>query len=28
MARMKITDERKRREIEKICVESDELKEL
>ena len=28
MARMKITDERKKREIEKICVESDELKEL
>lgn len=28
MARMKITDERKRREIEKICADSDELKEL
>lgn len=28
MARMKITDEKKRREIEKICHESDELKEL
>ena len=28
MARMKITDERKKREIEKICSESDELKEL
>jgi hypothetical protein len=25
---MKITDERKRREIQKICTESDELKEL
>ena len=28
MARMKITDERKKREVEKICMESDELKEL
>lgn len=28
MARMKITDEKKRREIEKVCAESDELKEL
>ena len=28
MARMKITDEKKKREIEKICAESDELKEL
>lgn len=28
MSRMKIVDERKRREIEKICKESDELKEL
>jgi len=28
MARLKIVDEKKRREIEKICAESDELKEL
>ena len=28
MAKMKIVDERKKREIEKICHESDELKEL
>lgn len=28
MSKMKIVDERKKREIEKICVESDELKEL
>lgn len=28
MARMKITDEKKRREVEKVCAESDELKEL
>ena len=28
MSKMKIVDERKRREIEKICKESDELKEL
>ena len=28
MARMKHDDERKRREVEKICAESDELKEL
>ena len=28
MARMKIVDEKKKREIEKICMESDELKEL
>ena len=28
MATMKITDERRRREIEKLCNESDELKEL
>jgi len=28
MARMKITDEKKKREIEKICSESEELKEL
>lgn len=28
MARMKIVDEKKKREIEKICSESDELKEL
>jgi len=28
MARMKIVDEKKKREIEKICAESDELKEL
>ena len=28
MARMKIVDEKKKREIEKICTESDELKEL
>ena len=28
MARMKITDEKKKREIEKICAESYELKEL
>ena len=28
MSKMKITDERKKREIEKICKESDELKEL
>ena len=28
MARMKITDEKKKREIEKLCAESDELKEL
>ena len=28
MARMKITDEKKKREIEKICADSDELKEL
>ena len=28
MSKMKIMDERKKREIEKICLESDELKEL
>ena len=28
MARMKIVDEKKKREIEKVCGESDELKEL
>lgn len=28
MARMKITSEKRKREIEKICAESDELKEL
>lgn len=28
MARMKITGEKRKREIEKICAESDELKEL
>lgn len=28
MARMKITDEKKKREVEKVCVESDELKVL
>lgn len=28
MARMKIHDEKRKREIEKICTESDELKEL
>lgn len=28
MARLKIVDEKKKREIEKICHESDELKEL
>lgn len=28
MARMKITDEKKKREVEKICHESDEIKEL
>ena len=28
MARMRITDEKKKREIEKVCAESDELKEL
>ena len=28
MARMKIDDEKRQRQIEKICVESDELKEL
>lgn len=28
MARLKIVDEKKKREIEKICAESDELKEL
>jgi hypothetical protein len=28
MARMKIVDEKKKREIEKVCAESDELKEL
>jgi len=28
MARLKIIDERKKRDIEKICAESDELKEL
>jgi len=28
MARMKIDDEKKKREIEKICSESEELKEL
>ena len=28
MATMKITDERRKREIEKLCSESDELKEL
>ena len=28
MANMKITDERRKREIEKLCSESDELKEL
>jgi len=28
MARLKINDERKKRDIEKICAESDELKEL
>ena len=28
IANMKITDERKRKEVEKICQESDELKEL
>jgi len=28
MARMRITDEKKKREIAKICAESDELKEL
>ena len=28
MARMKITSEKRKREIEKICTESDELKEL
>ena len=28
MSKMSITDERKRREIQKICAESDELKEL
>ena len=28
MAKMKITDEKKKREIEKVCLESDELKVL
>ena len=28
MAKMKITDEKKKREVEKVCIESDELKEL
>ena len=28
MARLKIIDERKKRDMEKICAESDELKEL
>ena len=28
MARMKIVDEKKKREIEKVCAESEELKEL
>lgn len=28
MAKMKITDEKKKREVEKVCMESDELKEL
>jgi hypothetical protein len=28
MARMKIVDEKKKREIEKVCAESDELKDL
>jgi hypothetical protein len=28
MSKMKITDEKRQREIEKICAESDELKEL
>ena len=28
MARMKIVDEKRKREIEKVCTESDELKEL
>ena len=28
MAKMKITDEKRKREVEKVCVESDELKEL
>lgn len=28
MAKMKITDEKKKREIEKVCFESDELKVL
>lgn len=28
MARLKITDEKKKREIEKICAQSEELKEL
>jgi len=28
MARLKIIDERKKRDIEKICAESEELKEL
>ena len=28
MARMRIVDEKKKREVEKICAESDELKEL
>ena len=28
MAKMKITDEKKKREVEKVCFESDELKEL
>ncbi len=28
MARMRIMDEKKKREVEKICAESDELKEL
>jgi hypothetical protein len=28
MARMRVTDEKKQREIEKICAESEELKEL
>ena len=28
MARMRIMDEKKKREVEKVCAESDELKEL
>ena len=28
LARMRVTDERRRKEVEKICAESDEIKEL